>query len=83
MYHRVLKGAVTRICPHQIRLWAHQVEAKVPGPPRPPRRSRPSRPARWAAWGTPSDIADVVPRLASLDARWLTGQIIVATGGLG
>jgi len=24
----------------------------------------------------------VVPRLASLDARWLTGQIIVATGGL-
>ena len=47
MYHRVLKGAVTRICPHQIRLWAHQVETKVPGPPRPPRRSRPSRPARW------------------------------------
>ena len=44
MYHRALKGAATRICPHQIRLWAHQVEAKVPGPPRPPRRRRPSRP---------------------------------------
>jgi len=24
----------------------------------------------------------VVPLLASLDARWLTGQIIVAAGGL-
>ena len=45
MYHRALKGAATRICPHQIRLWAHQVETKVPGPPRPPRRRRPSRPA--------------------------------------
>jgi NAD(P)-dependent dehydrogenase (short-subunit alcohol dehydrogenase family) len=30
----------------------------------------------------PNDIADVVPLLASLDARWVTGQIIVATGGL-
>jgi 3-oxoacyl-[acyl-carrier protein] reductase len=32
--------------------------------------------------GQPSDIADVVALLASPDGRWLTGQIIQATGGL-
>ena len=32
--------------------------------------------------GIPNDIADVMPLLASPDARWLAGQIIVATGGL-
>jgi 3-oxoacyl-[acyl-carrier protein] reductase len=32
--------------------------------------------------GTPSDIADVVAFLAGLDARWITGQNIQATGGL-
>jgi 3-oxoacyl-[acyl-carrier protein] reductase len=32
--------------------------------------------------GLPSDIADVVALLASPDGRWLTGQIIHATGGL-
>ncbi|WP_344972228.1 SDR family oxidoreductase [Salinactinospora qingdaonensis] len=31
--------------------------------------------------GTPHDIADVVGFLASDDARWITGQTIVATGG--
>ncbi|MEV7682119.1 SDR family oxidoreductase [Streptomyces sp. NPDC088341] len=29
----------------------------------------------------PADIADVVALLASLDARWITGQVIDATGG--
>jgi 3-oxoacyl-[acyl-carrier protein] reductase len=33
--------------------------------------------------GAPADIADVVAWLASHDARWITGQIIGATGGLG
>jgi 3-oxoacyl-[acyl-carrier protein] reductase len=32
--------------------------------------------------GQPADIADVVALLASPDGRWLTGQIIHATGGL-
>ena len=29
----------------------------------------------------PEDIADVVAFLASDSARWITGQVIVATGG--
>lgn len=33
--------------------------------------------------GEPRDIADVVALLAGPDARWITGQIIHATGGLG
>jgi 3-oxoacyl-[acyl-carrier protein] reductase len=32
--------------------------------------------------GEPADIADVVAMLAGPDGRWLTGQIINATGGL-
>jgi 3-oxoacyl-[acyl-carrier protein] reductase len=32
--------------------------------------------------GTPEDVADVVAFLASENARWITGQIIAATGGL-
>jgi 3-oxoacyl-[acyl-carrier protein] reductase len=32
--------------------------------------------------GTPSDIADVVALLASPDARWITGQVVSASGGL-
>jgi 3-oxoacyl-[acyl-carrier protein] reductase len=31
--------------------------------------------------GQPGDIADVVTFLASDDARWLTGQQLVASGG--
>jgi 3-oxoacyl-[acyl-carrier protein] reductase len=31
--------------------------------------------------GTPSDIADVVAFLASPDARWITGHVLMATGG--
>jgi 3-oxoacyl-[acyl-carrier protein] reductase len=31
--------------------------------------------------GMPSDIADVVAFLASADARWVTGQVLAATGG--
>jgi 3-oxoacyl-[acyl-carrier protein] reductase len=33
--------------------------------------------------GQPADIADVVAFLASDDARWITGQTILVTGGLG
>ena len=32
--------------------------------------------------GTPADIAKVVVFLASDDSGWLTGEIILATGGL-
>jgi 3-oxoacyl-[acyl-carrier protein] reductase len=33
-------------------------------------------------FGTPDDIGDVVAFLASEDSRWITGQIIQASGGL-
>ena len=33
--------------------------------------------------GTPQDIADVAAFLASDDARWITGEVIPANGGLG
>ena len=33
--------------------------------------------------GTPADIADVAAFLASDDARWITGEVIAANGGLG
>ncbi|MEU8140199.1 SDR family oxidoreductase [Streptodolium elevatio] len=36
-----------------------------------------------ARLGEPSDVADVVAFLAGHDARWLTGQNIRATGGIG
>jgi 3-oxoacyl-[acyl-carrier protein] reductase len=32
--------------------------------------------------GQPSDIADVVAFLAGPDGRWVTGQNLLATGGL-
>jgi len=32
--------------------------------------------------GRPEDIADVVVFLASADSRWMTGEKIVASGGL-
>jgi 3-oxoacyl-[acyl-carrier protein] reductase len=32
--------------------------------------------------GEPADIADVVGMLVGPDARWITGQIVLATGGL-
>jgi len=32
--------------------------------------------------GTPEDIAKVVAFLASDDSRWLTGEVILASGGL-
>ena len=31
--------------------------------------------------GMPSDIADVVAFLTSPDARWITGQVLLASGG--
>jgi len=33
--------------------------------------------------GSPADIADVVAFLAGPDGRWMTGQNLRATGGLG
>ena len=35
MNHSARQERPSRICPHHIRLRAHQVEAKVPSPPRP------------------------------------------------
>jgi 3-oxoacyl-[acyl-carrier protein] reductase len=32
--------------------------------------------------GQPADIADAVSLLASSDARWITGQLVMATGGI-
>jgi 3-oxoacyl-[acyl-carrier protein] reductase len=32
--------------------------------------------------GVPSDIADEVAFLASQDARWVTGQVVVTAGGI-
>jgi 3-oxoacyl-[acyl-carrier protein] reductase len=32
--------------------------------------------------GLPSDIADIVAFLVSPDARWITGQVLLATGGI-
>jgi 3-oxoacyl-[acyl-carrier protein] reductase len=32
--------------------------------------------------GVPPDIADVVAFLASRDARWVTGQVVVTAGGI-
>jgi 3-oxoacyl-[acyl-carrier protein] reductase len=34
-----------------------------------------------ARLGRPEDIADIIAFLASDDARWITGQLIVANGG--
>jgi len=35
-----------------------------------------------ARLGTKSDVADVVGFLASPDARWVTGQVVEASGGI-
>ncbi|MDP4097118.1 SDR family oxidoreductase [Paenibacillus sp. P96] len=35
----------------------------------------------FGRWGEPEDIADIAAFLASSDSRWITGQIIDASGG--
>jgi NAD(P)-dependent dehydrogenase (short-subunit alcohol dehydrogenase family) len=80
MNHDALEGAATRTYTHQNRPRAHQVEAKVPGPPvRCAGAGHPADPA--GPPGTPNDITDRVVPLASPSARWLTRQIIKATSG--
>lgn len=32
-------------------------------------------------WGEPEDVADIAAFLASSDSRWITGQLIDASGG--
>ncbi|PHG70509.1 short-chain dehydrogenase [Bacillus cereus] len=32
-------------------------------------------------WGEPNDIADIVGFLSSSDSRWITGELIDASGG--
>src|SRR5215469_8379445 len=49
---------------------------------RPMRWSRPSGLTPLGHLGTPGDIADVVALLDRPDARWFTGHIINAAGGL-
>jgi 3-oxoacyl-[acyl-carrier protein] reductase len=50
-------------------------------------RNNPEQLAMWSSFsvfnrvGQPADIADVVSFVASDDARWITGQILDATGG--
>jgi 3-oxoacyl-[acyl-carrier protein] reductase len=35
----------------------------------------------FGSWGQPEDVADVTAFLASPDSRWVTGQLIDASGG--
>lgn len=35
----------------------------------------------FGRWGQPADVADIAAFLASYDSRWVTGQIIDASGG--
>ncbi|MBP2327693.1 NAD(P)-dependent dehydrogenase (short-subunit alcohol dehydrogenase family) [Kibdelosporangium banguiense] len=42
----------------------------------------PMRRTKGCSLGGPDDIADVVALLASDAARWITGQVIDASGGL-
>lgn len=35
----------------------------------------------FGRWGQPEDVADVAAFLASSDSRWITGQLIDASGG--
>jgi len=50
-------------------------------------RDDPAQVALWSSFsafnriGQPADVADVVAFIASDDARWITGQVIDATGG--
>lgn len=59
-----------------------------PGPTRTDMNARLPTPERVAAFsalqrlGEPEDIADVIAFLASDDARWVTGQTIMANGGM-
>ncbi|TGV29771.1 SDR family oxidoreductase, partial [Mesorhizobium sp. M00.F.Ca.ET.186.01.1.1] len=32
-------------------------------------------------WGEPEDVADIASFLASPDSRWVTGQLLDASGG--
>ncbi|WP_141390437.1 SDR family oxidoreductase, partial [Lysinibacillus fusiformis] len=32
-------------------------------------------------WGEPEDVADIAAFLASSDSRWVTGQLLDASGG--
>ncbi|MEV6963097.1 SDR family oxidoreductase [Streptomyces sp. NPDC051207] len=41
-----------------------------------------ARATPWGRLGTPEEFATVVAFLASDDARWITGQVILADGGL-
>jgi 3-oxoacyl-[acyl-carrier protein] reductase len=65
------------------------VNSVLPGPTVPGMFARAPEPIQKAAaarspmgrLGTPGDVADVVAFLASDEARWVTGQVILATGG--
>nr|WP_301543065.1 SDR family oxidoreductase [Streptomyces sp. A108] len=64
----------------------------LPAPPGPRPTGRPSKHRAWRSsspgttsldrLGGPDDVADVVAFLATDAARWITGQVIDASGGL-
>jgi 3-oxoacyl-[acyl-carrier protein] reductase len=80
---------LTRVASQELGRRGITVNSVLPGPtvpgmfalaPEPVRRSAALR-SPFGRLGTPRDIADVVAFLASDDARWVTGQVLLATGG--
>jgi 3-oxoacyl-[acyl-carrier protein] reductase len=80
---------LTQVAARELGRRGITVNSVLPGPTVPGMFARAPEPVQKAAaarspmgrLGTPRDIADVVAFLASADARWVTGQIILATGG--
>jgi NAD(P)-dependent dehydrogenase (short-subunit alcohol dehydrogenase family) len=35
----------------------------------------------FGRWGEPEDVSDIIAFLASPESRWITGQLIDASGG--
>jgi len=80
---------LTRVAAKELGRRGITVNSVLPGPTVPGMFALAPEPIQKAAaarspmgrLGTPRDIADVVAFLASEEARWVTGQVILATGG--
>jgi 3-oxoacyl-[acyl-carrier protein] reductase len=80
---------LTRVAAKELGRRGITVNSVLPGPTVPGMFALAPEPIQKAAaarspmgrLGTPRDIADVVAFLASDEARWVTGQVILATGG--